>query len=104
MGKLINLKLYQLGDVAVFSPTACNIIRGMEETKPSSLKSYIGYQADAFTMERDCPELIYSGAVVQAPPPLQGLPELADNSLDLIMVMHQLEVQQRTVTLSPPGT
>lgn len=38
VGKLINHRLYELGHVAVMSPTACNIIRGIEETRPSSLK------------------------------------------------------------------
>mmetsp|Transcript_29398 Transcript_29398/g.82915 ORF Transcript_29398/g.82915 Transcript_29398/m.82915 type:complete len:712 (-) Transcript_29398:312-2447(-) len=91
VGRLINLKLYQLGDVAVFSPTACNIIRGMEESKPGSLKSYTGYQMDPFTMERDCPELVYSGAVMEAPPVNVGLQGTPDSSLDLVMLMYQLE-------------
>jgi len=91
IGALVNLKLYRFGDVAVFSPTACNIIRGMEDTKPSSLKTYTGYQLDPFTMERDCPELVYSGVVTEAPPPAQSLSELADNSLDLVMLMYYLE-------------
>jgi len=91
VGKLINHRLYELGHVAVMSPTACNIIRGIEETRPSSLKAYSGFQMDPFTMERDCPELIYSGAVSAAPAPGQPLPGMADDSQDLVMLMHHLE-------------
>ena len=84
-------KKLTMGYTMVLGPSSCNVMRGLLENPPSSLKKTVGLQPVPYTISRDCPDLFRQRLVLTMPPAKEQLP-FKDGQADLILSLFHLEL------------
>ena len=81
----------RMGNTLIMGPSACNVMRGLLESPPSTLTQALAFQPVEYTIVRDCPDLMRQRAVLLLPPVGAGIP-VARGETDLVLSLFHLEL------------
>ena len=84
-------KKLTMGYTMVLGPSSCNVMRGLLETPPSTLKRAVAFQPAQYTIARDCPDLSRQRLVRPMLPMNTSLP-LKSSQADLVLSLFHLEL------------
>ncbi|QDZ25326.1 hypothetical protein HOP50_16g78740 [Chloropicon primus] len=84
-------KKLTMGYTMVLGPSSCNVMRGLLENPPSSMKKAVALQPVPYTVSRDCPDLSNQRLVLEMPPDATRLP-FKRHKADLVLSLFHLEL------------